>query len=110
MKKALSLILALVLCLSLCACGGKRSSEKMTPEEAVVDSAEWKVKFDLYNRGYKVAPNIQTSIKEVDENKFEFSGTYSAKNEFGELIKGTFKGTGTYYPETESASTVVDMD
>lgn len=44
MNKAISLILALVLCLSLCACGGNNDSTETTkaptPEKAIV--GEWK--------------------------------------------------------------------
>lgn len=111
MKKAVSLILILVLCLSLCACGGKDTPDKMTPKEAVVDAAEWDVQFTLTASGCKGLPSVQiTSIEEVGENEFEFYGTYSAKNEFSETVNGKFTGTGTYNPETEKASVDVDMD
>ena len=111
MKKALSLILALVMCLSLCACGGEDTSHKMTSKEAVIDAAEWNVQFTLTASGCKGLPSVQiTSIEEVGDNEFEFYGTYSAKNEYNETVKGKFEGTGTYNPETEKASVDIDMD
>ena len=110
MKKALSLILTLVMCLSLCACGGNNNSNKMTPEEVVIDRAKWDVQFTLTSNGCQGLPNVQiTSIEEVVDNQFEFYGTYSAKNEYGETVKGKFSGTGTYNPETEKASVDIDM-
>ena len=111
MKKAIALILVLVLCLSLCACGGKDTSDKMTPEEAVADAAKWDVQFALTASGCKGLPSVQvTTIEEVGDNEFEFYGTYSAQNEYSQTVKGTFKGTGTYNPETEKASVDVEMN
>ena len=110
MKKALPLILALVLCLTLCACGSKDTSSKMTPKETVIDAAKWDVQFSLTASGCKGLPSVQiTTIEEVGDNEFEFYGTYSAKNEYSQTVKGTFEGTGTYNPETEKASVDIDM-
>ena len=110
MKKALPLILALVLCLTLCACGSKDTSSKMAPKETVIDAAKWDVQFSLTASGCKGLPSVQiTTIEEVGDNEFEFYGTYSAKNEYSQTVKGTFEGTGTYNPETEKASVDIDM-
>ena len=111
MKKTVSLLIALLLCLSLCACGGNKVPEKMTPKEAIIDAAEWKVQFQLTASGCKGLPNAQvTSIEEVSENEFEFCGTFSAQNEFNQTVKGTFEGTGTYNTETEKASVSVELN
>lgn len=111
MKKAIALILVLMLCLSLCACGGKDTSDKMTPKEAVADAAKWDVQFTLTASGCKGLPSVQvTTIEEVGDNEFEFYGTYSAQNEYNQTVKGTFAGTGTYNPETEKASVDVEMN
>lgn len=109
MKKVLSLILALVMCLSLCACGNKDTSSEKTPKEAVSDRAQSSVELTLTARKYKVARAKITTIEEVAENEFEFSGTYTAKDEnYGE-VKGTFEGTGIYDPETKDVD-IIDID
>ncbi len=110
MKKLIAILLAAVMCLSLAACDGKDTSDKMTPKEAVIDAAEWDVQFTLTASGCKGLPSVRiTTIEEVGDNEFEFYGTYSAKNEYSQTVNGTFEGTGTYNPETEKASVDIDM-
>lgn len=109
MKKALSLILALVMCLSLCACGSEDTTDEKTPKEAVSDRAQSSVELTLTARDLKVARAKITSIEEVSENEFEFSGTYTAKDEnYGE-VSGKFEGSGVYDPETKDVD-IVDID
>ena len=72
MKRVLSLLLALVMCLSLCACGGGNdTADEKTPKEAVSDRAKSLVELTLTSRGYKVArANIPYSaVEEISENE-----------------------------------------
>lgn len=111
MKKTISAFFALVLCLSLCACGGETNPEKMSPKEAVVDCAEWEVAFALtYQYGCTAANAQVTTIEETGENEFDFYGTYSAKDAYNQSVKGKFEGTGKYNPDTEKASVDLEMN
>ncbi len=113
MKKALALLLALVMCVSFAACGGGSSeeSEKQSPEAAVKDAAEWDVAFRVKSSGYTIVPsNVKvTKITETSENQYEIYGTFTCKNEYGETVQGKFDGTGNYNPETEKASVNLDL-
>ena len=70
MKKALSLILALVLCLSLCACGGS----KLSPKERLNDDVK-----EYISENYRItiggstseAVNVDiASVVDMEENKW----------------------------------------
>ena len=112
MKKAISLLLALVMCLSLCACGGGNdAADEKTPKEAVSDRAKSYVELTLTARKYKVARATipYSAVEEIGENEFKFSGTYTAKDEnYGE-VKGKFEGTATYDPETKDVE-IIDIE
>jgi len=74
MKKAIPLILALMLCLSLCACGGNGASEEKNPEpmpstEPVSESIdgmrpEFKEAMDAYEAFYEEYCEFMISYKE----------------------------------------------
>ena len=85
MKKAISLLLALVMCLSLCACGGGNSDTPDVPETTEAELSklnlyqEWKalpggqiVSFDeegyfyIYGQSYKYEYNEETSTITID--------------------------------------------
>ena len=109
MKKTLALIIALVMCLTLCACGEKAKTDEVTPQGAVVERAKWDISFTLTNSGYKAISTQITTIKETATNEFVFYGTYSANNVYNATVKGTFEGTGKYYPDTGNASVDIDI-
>lgn len=109
MKKTLTSIIVLAMCLTLCACGEKTKTDENIPQAAVVESAEWEVSFILTNSGCKAINTQITTITETDTNEFVFYGTYSAKNVYNAPVRGTFNGTGRYNPDTENASVDVDI-
>ncbi len=109
MKKTLALFIALMMCLSLCACGEKAKTDEVTPQGAVVERAEWDVAFTLTNNGYKAINTRITTIEETAANEFVFYGTYSANDVYNAPVKGTFEGTGRYNPDTGNASVDVDI-
>ena len=71
MKKALSLILALVLCLSLCACGGNQSSDP-NPSAETQPSKE-----DILKEASDM--NLVAAGKAFEENKVNAQDTYYNK-------------------------------
>jgi uncharacterized lipoprotein YehR (DUF1307 family) len=77
MKKALSLILALVLCLSLCACGGGNDAPKTPVKETITaESLAGTYKATLWFIDHSITLNANTSY------------------DFGDTEKGTFKLDG----------------
>lgn len=120
MKKAISLILALVLCLSLCACGGnnktgssdsednetqsnnqsadrRESLTKAEIEEKVEYEAMWYVMNHLKNSAYSTVFALDStrykigSMVEYEDYKYEVSGTLYLYDKYGSV-----KGTGTF--------------
>ena len=121
MKKALSLLLALVMCLSLCACGGNENKttspdsenketqgnsqsadrrESMTKaeiEEKVESEAMWYVMNHLENSAYSTVFALDStrykigSMVEFEDYKYEVSGTLYLYDKYGSV-----KGTATF--------------
>ena len=85
MKKAISLLLALVMCLSLCACGGGND----TPETTEAPIAEAKIpKEDLLSAAVPMTQDIVTQIladknyaKTLISNTYTFIGCVRAEEE-----------------------------
>ena len=95
MKKALSLLLALVLCLSLCACGGS----KLSPKERLNDDVK-----EYISENYRItiggstseAVNVDiASVVDMEENKRAVLGTYTVKIE-NEIMSAKFGLVATY--------------
>ena len=98
MKKALSLILALVMCLSLCACEGS----KLSPKERLNDDVK-----EYISENYRItiggstseAVNVDiASVVDMEENKWAVLGTYTVKIE-NEIMSAKF-GLVASYDET----------
>ena len=93
MKKALSLILALALCLSLCACGGRTD----TTNEVPTQPTEIKATIST-NEGKTVELSAQDLFNEFDGNEARFNKIYK-----GATIK--FVGTVKYIKTNTLVST-----
>ena len=78
MKKALSLILALTLCLSLCACGGDKKKAKESP---IVGT--WHTYATGVTSTYTFKANGKYSLDMVGSFNMEDSGTYTFNEENG---------------------------
>ena len=63
MKKALSLILALVMCLSLCACGGGNDTPKTKPDEKITTPTESQL--PTTNSTETMRPEFKEAMDEV---------------------------------------------
>ena len=116
MKKALSLILALVLCLSLCACGGSNDvpetevpnttemtnaqTEQTQPKEMTVMDAEriGKEYLDSAFGRMRSLSSVKNSVKNADSFS-SFSINKSTTEQDGRYYYCTFKGT--FYAKDE---------
>lgn len=102
MKKVLSLILALVLCLSLCACGGS----KLSPKERLPDEVK-----EYISTNYRIhigssvseAVNVDVaSVIEMKENsEWAVLGTYTVKID-KEIMSAKFGLVATYDEKSDS--------
>lgn len=113
MKKFLSLLLALVMCISLVACGGESSSENTTEsvESKVERSVKSNIEVDImFSYDTVGVPNITYYIDEVSENNFEVSGKVTVKDKYGDSYSGKYDATVKYNPETDKCDTDVEID
>lgn len=113
MKKFLSLLLTISLCVSLVACGGGGSSESKT--ESVESKVERSVKAYINTEimfSYDTVgdPNITYYIDEISENNFEVSGKVTVKDKYGDSYSGKYDAIVKYNPETDKCDTDVEID
>jgi hypothetical protein len=101
MKKALSLILALVLCLSLCACGGNE------PKKALKDTVlgTWSGS-DEYGHSIVMTlyPGGTTDYKMDDDN---WAATWEITDDIINILRNSLKTGYAYHEDTD---TLVSVD
>jgi len=110
MKKIISLLLAMLLIFSLCACSSSEGSGN-SEEDKVISAVESRAIVEM-TLGYETngVPQITTaSVEEVSENKWEVSGKITVNDKYGDSYTGTYDAVVEYNPETDDAS-VVDFD
>ena len=113
MKKLLCLLLTLVMCISLVACGAESSSESTT--ESVASKVKRSVE-SLINTKIAInydtvgVPDITCYIDEVSQNNFEVSGKVTVKDKYGDSYSGKYDATVKYNPETDKCDTDVEID
>ncbi len=91
MKKALSLLLALVLCLSLCACGASETSNK--PEDKAADAVRNHLLVQtLLEYSFEGVPKITTFVNEIEPKyyeecdvKYEVTGKIYIMDKYGDF-------------------------
>ncbi|MBQ9761906.1 MAG: hypothetical protein IJV82_02385 [Oscillospiraceae bacterium] len=73
MKKALSLLLALVMCLSLCACGGRNATSSETEASSETEVSSTPQKCDhVYSNGYcSICKEMDPSCQELTAENYE---------------------------------------
>ena len=81
MKKTISLLLALVLCLSLCACGGSDTAAKMSKDEllAIAEPLTQAVAAKMYeNSAYakSLESKTYTFVGKVNETELDYVNVY----------------------------------
>ena len=122
MKKGLALILALVMCLSLCACGSKKVSEDDIREEVRIseDDIREEVRITVRARAiakcmftYQNVKFVSTAVTTMDDNG---DGTYDVKgyitviDDYGDSYKAKFDATVSVDEEGEGTCKSFDMD
>lgn len=117
MKKALSLFLALVMCLSLCACGSESQDENFNNEKNVQDKLETNVRekasiecIAAYKGGIK---SLDVSVTDYDDNG---DGTYDVKgyvkftDDYGDHYKAKYNAVVTIADHGYRACKEFNMD
>lgn len=102
MKRALCLILTLVMCLSLCACGGS----KLSPEERLPDEVKEYISTNYRIRiGSSVSEAVNVDVASVVEMKenseWAVLGTYTIKID-KEIMSAKFGLVATYDEKSDS--------
>lgn len=102
MKKTISLLLALVMCLSLCACGGS----KLSPEERLPDEVKEYIRENYRIRiGGSVSEAVNVDVASVVEMKenseWAVLGTYTIKID-KEIMSAKFGLVATYDEKSDS--------
>ena len=101
MKKILSIILVLVMCLSMCACG----ETKLSPEERLNDevkkyiSENYRIEIGAYT-SEPVNVDI-ASVEDIAENEWAVLGTYTIKIN-NEIMSAKFGIVATYDETNDS--------
>lgn len=109
MKKVISLIMVLALCLGLCACGGNSSKGKQTPKEKAVSTLESYIGVQIALRYDTVGPtHITTYVEELGDNAFGISGKVTVQDKYGDSYTGTYDAEVVYNPETDKCD--VDLE
>jgi len=100
MKKIMSIILVVILCCSLYACGSNSDSEPVTQSlrERAKISVESSIRIHImvWYDDVSITSITYGKQKEVDSNTFEFSGKVTVKDQYGDYYTGTFDSTVTY--------------
>lgn len=101
MKKILALLLAIALCVGLCACGGSKEPE-INPESEAADAVRSRIMVEIA-LGYDTVgvPSITTYVDQVGENTYEVTGKVTVKDKYGDSYTGKYDATVEYDPATE---------
>ena len=111
MKKVLSILLGLVLCFSLCACGSKSSESTVSSEytESVEDKVRNAVEttISVYVKLSYNTTGVPTIICYIDSsgtNEYTVSGKVTVRDKYGDSYTGKYDAVVVYNPETDSCS------
>ncbi len=95
MKKTISLILALILCLSLCACGETKVSPKERLNDEVKEYISENFHFTIGGSTSKTVNVEIDSVVDMEENKWAVIGIYTVKIE-NKVMSAEFRLEATY--------------
>ena len=112
MKRIILVILAVVMCLGMCACGGgSEAEESETPRDKVISSVKSHIMAQIA-LGYDTVgvPTITTYVEEVEENVYEVTGKITVKDKYGDSYTGKYDSTVEYDPELGSCDVDLDID
>ena len=108
MKRIFALLMAIVLCFGLCACGGSKEPEK-TPEDKVTSAVRSYIMVEI-TLSYETTgvPSITTFVNQIDETTYEVTGKVTVKDKYGDSYTGKYDAMVEYDPATEDCD--VDLE
>lgn len=109
MKKMIALVLSLVLCLSLCACGDNgddTTSVNQKVKNSVIAQLTLKVKLQYEITGQ---PIITTNIKEISENRYKVTGKITVRDAYGDSYTGKYDAIVDYDPSKDNCKANIDL-
>ena len=110
MKKLFAIILSMLLCLSLCACGSN-GGDTESVEDKVRDAVESQINVDIMLRYDTTGvPSITTYIDEIGENEFEVTGKVTVRDKYGDTYTGNYDAVVEYDPATDDCDVDCDID
>lgn len=113
MKKILALILAIITCLSLCACtggGNSNDAKSSSVEDKVKESVKYQImaevalKYDTTG-----APSCTYFVDEIGENKFEVTGKVTVRDKYGDSYTGKYDAEVIYDPADDDCDVSLEM-
>lgn len=109
MKKLIALVLALVLCFSLCACEKEGDNEDV--EDIIKEAVESELHFNIIMQ-YDTAGYVDVTynIDETGEDEFEVTGTVSVRDKSGTRYTGNYYATVEYNSRTGKCDVDCDID
>ena len=108
MKRLLALLMVLVFCASLCACGGS-GGKKETVEDKVISAARSRILVEIA-LGYDTegVPNITTFVDDIGDNTYMVTGKVTVKDKYGDTYTGKYDAEVTYNPSSDQCD--VDLE
>ena len=110
MKKALVLLLTIILVCSLFSCGkGKENEKTKDPEEIIIEDVKSTVssqitatiilKYDTVG-----SPTVTHYVDEISDNKYEVTGKVTVRDKYGDTYTGKYDAIVVYDPTSEDCS------
>lgn len=101
MKKILAILMALVMCVSLSACGSSKEPEE-TVDEKVISAVKSDITAEIILFYDTVGvPSITCFVDEISENEFEVTGKVTVKDKYGDTYTGKYDAVVEYDPSTD---------
>ena len=115
MKRAFLMILAVVLCLGLCACGTggaqKESEVEETPNDKVATAVKNQIMVQIaLQYDTTGVPTITTYVSKVSENLYEVTGKVTVHDKYGDSYTGKYDAEVKYNSVTKDCDVKLSMD
>ena len=111
MKKAISILLVLIIVIGLGACGNEEHSQEKTLSDRAADAVEnhiWSYVYVAYNQPQNILVNT-THISQTNDNTFKVSGKVTVTDKYGDKFTGKYDATATYNPSTDDFDVQYDV-
>ncbi len=109
MKRAISLLLAFIMCVSFCACETERSEDSESLSDRVASEVKAQIMFHV-GLSYEIvgAPRVTAFVKEIGDNEFRVTGKVTIRDNYGDTYTGKYDATASYDEDSDNIS--VDYD